>query len=123
MHSVFRIQDIKQMGGNNRLYEVNLVLTADNDPELSRLTDYIRKESYPDSEGWYRLGLVLLKWVNLTKLKIFIKFYLIKPKMMKTRHLFIINLVGSKIDQGKYQEALTFYEQSLAIYKKNSSSQ
>ncbi|CAF4251888.1 unnamed protein product, partial [Adineta steineri] len=36
MHSVFRIQNIKQMGGNNRLYEVNLTLTADNDPELSR---------------------------------------------------------------------------------------
>ncbi|CAF1027616.1 unnamed protein product [Adineta steineri] len=41
MHSVFRIQGIKQMEENNRLYEVNLVLTTDNDPELSRLTDYI----------------------------------------------------------------------------------
>ncbi|CAF0722733.1 unnamed protein product [Adineta steineri] len=49
MHSVFRIQDFKQIAENNRLYEVNLVLTADNDPELSRLTEYIRKESCPNS--------------------------------------------------------------------------
>ncbi|CAF0763578.1 unnamed protein product [Adineta steineri] len=33
MHSVFRIQNMKQMGENTHLYEANLVLTADNDPE------------------------------------------------------------------------------------------
>jgi hypothetical protein len=61
MHTVFRINDIKSMDGNNRLFEVNLTLTGDNDQDLRVLTDRIREESSPDNEGWERLGLVLLK--------------------------------------------------------------
>ncbi|UJR13586.1 hypothetical protein I4U23_000599 [Adineta vaga] len=61
MHSVFRIQDIKQMGGNNKLFEVSLTLTSDSDKDLHALTERIREESFPNSRGWYRLGLVLTK--------------------------------------------------------------
>ncbi|UJR24206.1 hypothetical protein I4U23_027172 [Adineta vaga] len=59
MHSVFRIQDVKQIGGNNKLFEVNMTLTGDKDIELSALTDRLREESFPNEEGWARLGLVL----------------------------------------------------------------
>ncbi|UJR22679.1 hypothetical protein I4U23_025716 [Adineta vaga] len=59
MHSVFRVNDIKSLNGTNRLYEVNLSLTSDNDKDLCILTNYIREASFPDTEGWYRLGLVL----------------------------------------------------------------
>ncbi|CAF0832427.1 unnamed protein product [Adineta steineri] len=91
-------QDIKQMGGNNRLYDVNLTLTADNDPELSRLTDYIRQETFP-AEDIYQ---VLLDQTNDDEEK-----------------AFVYHLLGSiKDDQGKYEEALTFYEKSLAIHQK-----
>ncbi|CAF0954697.1 unnamed protein product [Adineta steineri] len=106
MHSVFRIHDIKQMDGNNRLYEVNLILTADNDPELSRLTDYIRQESYPDSEGWARLGSVLIDMGQFDKAE----------EIYQAPLYANIGLI--KDDQGKYEEALTLYEKSLAIYQK-----
>ncbi|CAF1089796.1 unnamed protein product [Adineta steineri] len=118
MHSVFRIQDIKQMSGSNRLYEVNLALTADNDPELSRLTDCIRKESYPDEEGWVRLGLVLWKMGQFDKAEDIYQVLLDQIKDDKDRTLIYHRLGCIKDDQGKYQEALTFYKKSLTIYQK-----
>ncbi|CAF1459986.1 unnamed protein product [Adineta steineri] len=118
MHSVFRIQDIKQMGGNNRLYEVSLTLTADNDPELSRLTDYIRKESYPDSGGWYRLGLVLWKMGQFDKAEDIYQALLDQTEDDKNKAYIYVHLGMIKDEQGKYEEALTLYKKSLAMYQK-----
>ncbi|CAF4232907.1 unnamed protein product, partial [Adineta steineri] len=118
MHSVFRIHDIKQMGGNNRLYEVNLTLTADNDPELSRLTDYIGKESSPNEEGWYRLGSVLQKMGQFDKAEDIYQVLLDQTNDDEEK-AFVYHQLGSiKDDQGKYGEAFTFYEKSLAIHQK-----
>ncbi|UJR18350.1 hypothetical protein I4U23_005252 [Adineta vaga] len=61
MHSVFRIEQIEQMDGNNRLWQVNLTLTNDNDPQLRSLTERIRQEIFPHLTGWYRLGNLLIK--------------------------------------------------------------
>ncbi|CAF1469411.1 unnamed protein product [Adineta steineri] len=118
MHSVFRIQDIKQMGGNNRLYEVNLTLTADNDPDLSKLTDYIRQQSYPNSEGWYRLGLVLFKMGQFEKAEDIYQVLLDQTKDDKGKAPMYHQLGLIRKDQGKYEEALTFYEKSFAIRQK-----
>ncbi|CAF1069324.1 unnamed protein product [Adineta steineri] len=118
MHSVFRIQDIKQMGENNRLYEVNLILTADNDPELSRLSDYIQGESYPDEEGWYRLGLVLFKMGQFNKAEDIYQVLLDQTKDNKDKAPIYHYIGWIKDSQGKYEEALTFYEKSLGIYQK-----
>ncbi|CAF1495425.1 unnamed protein product [Adineta steineri] len=118
MHSVFRIQDIKPMSGNNHLYEVNLTLTADNDPEFNSLTDSIRKESYPDSEGWYRLGSVLFNMGQFNKAEDIYRVLLDQKQDDKHKALIYGQLGLIKYDQGKYQEAFTFYEKSLAIYQK-----
>ncbi|CAF1029076.1 unnamed protein product [Adineta steineri] len=118
MHSVFRIHDIKQMGGNNRLYEVNLILTADNDPELSRLTDYTRTESFPDNEGWERLGFVLFKMGQFNKAEDIYQVLLDQTKNDEDKTPIYIRLGMFKMNQGKYEEALTFYEQSIAIKQK-----
>ncbi|CAF1058080.1 unnamed protein product [Adineta steineri] len=118
MHSVFRVQDIKQMGGNNRLCEVNLTLTADNDPELNRLTDYIRKESYSDTEGWNRLGMVLRKMGQFDKAEDIYQVLLDQTNDDKNRVPIYHQLGLIKDDQGKYQEALVLYEKSLTINQK-----
>ncbi|CAF0924956.1 unnamed protein product [Adineta steineri] len=110
MNSVFRIQDIKQMGGNNRLYEIDLILTADNDPELSKFTDYIRQESFPDSEGWYRLGMVLIKMGQFDKAEDIYQVLLNQTKDDEDKPHFYHLLGSINKDQGKYQDALTFYE-------------
>ncbi|CAF0957054.1 unnamed protein product [Adineta steineri] len=118
MHSVFRIQDIELMAENNRLYEVSLTLTADNDLELKRLTDYIREESFPNEEGWYRLGMVLWKIGQYDKAADFCQALLDQTKDNgdKTRIYHQLGLI--KCYQKKYQEAIKFHKKSLAIKKK-----
>ncbi|CAF1117874.1 unnamed protein product [Adineta steineri] len=118
MHSVFRIQDIKQMGENNRLYEVNLTLTTDNDPELNRLTDYIRQKSHPDAEGWYRLGSVLYKMGQFDKAEDIYQVLLDQTKDDRNKAPIYQQLGSIKNNHGKYEEAITLYEKSLAIYQK-----
>jgi hypothetical protein len=61
MHTVFRICNIKPLDDCNRLFQVELTLTNDTDKDLRVLTDRIREETFPDTKGWYRLGLLLLK--------------------------------------------------------------
>ncbi|CAF0735391.1 unnamed protein product [Adineta steineri] len=114
MRTVFRIQDVKQMDGNDRLYEVYLTLTADNDPELSRLTDYIRQESFPDSEGWYRLGMVLWKMGQFDKAENIYQVLLDKTNDDNDQ----IPLHGQLGSMKKDQEALTLHEKSLDACQK-----
>ncbi|CAF4423701.1 unnamed protein product, partial [Rotaria magnacalcarata] len=59
MHSVFRVVEIKQMAENSRLWEVQLTITDDNDPQLSTLTNRIREEVRGPT-GWHRMGQLML---------------------------------------------------------------
>ena len=61
MHSIFRIEQIKQIKENHRLWQVNLILTSDNDAQLHVLTERIRQETFPCLRGWHRLGVLLIK--------------------------------------------------------------
>ena len=45
MHTVFRIREIKQIDKSNLLYQVELTLTSDEDPQLRTLTERIRDEA------------------------------------------------------------------------------
>src|SRR6202044_315265 len=60
MHSVFRIGQIKKLDENNRLWQVDLTLTSDNDPQLHDLTECIREET-EGSTGWFRLGKLMIQ--------------------------------------------------------------
>ncbi|CAF4072197.1 unnamed protein product, partial [Adineta steineri] len=60
MHTVFRVNEIKQMDNKNELYQVELELTSDDDQQLRSLTDRIREEA-SGGTGWQRLGNLLLK--------------------------------------------------------------
>ena len=44
MHTIFRIGNIQQMKENKRIYEVQLMLTDDNDPQITGLTQRMREE-------------------------------------------------------------------------------
>ncbi|CAF4914714.1 unnamed protein product [Rotaria sp. Silwood1] len=61
IHSIFRIGSIKRINGNRHLWQVDLTLTSDNDPQLHALTELIRQKTYPKVVGWYRLGIILNK--------------------------------------------------------------
>jgi Tfp pilus assembly protein PilF len=119
MHTVFRINDIKPIGDNNRLFEVNLTLTGNNDQDLRVLTNRIREETFPNSTGWYRLGLVLLKMGHSDKAKEVYE-VLLDQTTNESEKAPIYNQLGCvKDDRGEYQEAITFYEKALAIQQQS----
>ena len=60
MSSIFRGR-VLQIESSERLWEVELTLTSDSDPQLRMLTEYIKKETLTGPTGWHRLGQLLLK--------------------------------------------------------------
>ncbi|CAF0851251.1 unnamed protein product [Adineta steineri] len=118
MHTIFRIGVIKPIDGDNHLYKVNLTLTNDNDQDLRTLTDRIRQETFPNSKGWYRLGELLIKMGQSNKAQEVYEALLHQTTDESGRAPIYGQLGSIKDDQGKYQEALTYYEKSLAIKQK-----
>jgi tetratricopeptide (TPR) repeat protein len=118
MHTVFRIRDIKAIHESNRLFQVDLTLTSDNDKDLCALTDRIREETFPKEKGWYRLGQLLLKISESEKAQ---EIYedLIEQTRDKGGKGSIYNQIGlAKYNQGEYKEAIKFYEKALKIKEK-----
>ena len=62
MHTVFRIHDIKPMGENHRLFQVDLTLTSENDKNLALLTNQFDKRlfhTHQDGTDWVQC---FFKW-------------------------------------------------------------
>jgi len=118
MHTVFRICDIKPMDENKHLFQVELVLTNANDKDLRAFTDRIREETFPNSEGWYRMGSVLLKMGQFDRAQEVYEILLEQKTNENEKASIYGQLAWAKYKQGKYKDAITFYEDSLEIYKK-----
>jgi tetratricopeptide (TPR) repeat protein len=118
MNTIFRIHDIKAMGENHRLFQVELTLTSDNDKDLRVLTDCTQEETFPNEEGRYRLGKLLLTLDQPQKAQQVYEI-LLKQTTDESKTGSIYRHIGSaKYHQAEYTEAITFYEKSIAIYKK-----
>ncbi|CAF1292108.1 unnamed protein product [Adineta steineri] len=115
IHTIFRIGNIQPMDGNNHLYQVNLTLTNDNDQDLRTLSDQIRQETFPDAEGWYRLGLLLIKMGQFTKAQEIYQFLLHQATNESDKAPIYYELGWIKYNQGEYQEALLSLEKALTI--------
>ena len=117
MHSVFRIGEIRVLDAGQRLFEVQLTLTGEDDPELSGLTDCIDKE-IEGGTGWQRLGRALLKMGQVNKAEeLYLTLLEQKPSQRVEGHYY--HCLGSIKDrQGDYKEAVRYYEQALSIKEK-----
>ncbi|CAF4994063.1 unnamed protein product, partial [Rotaria magnacalcarata] len=117
MHTVFRVDEITQTASNSRLWEVQLTITDDNDPQLSTLTNRIKVE-VQRSTGWHRMGRLMLKVGHLDQAE---ELYneLLKGASTDSDIAAIYHQLGYlKDDQGEYKDAVEFYEKSLEIYRK-----
>ncbi|CAF1586542.1 unnamed protein product, partial [Rotaria magnacalcarata] len=116
MHTVFRVVEIKQTAKNNRLWEVQLIITDDTDPQLSTLTNRIKEEI--DGTGWDRMGQLMFKVGHFDQAE---ELYqeLLRNASTDSDRAHIYHMLGMlKNDQGKYPEAVKFYEKSLEIHRK-----
>jgi tetratricopeptide (TPR) repeat protein len=118
MHTVFRIGKIQPMGENHRLFQVDLTLTGEDDKDLWVLTDRIREETYPDEEGWFRLGAVLLKMGQFDKSQQIYEALLDQTTDESEKAPIYGQIALAKDNQGEYEEAITFYGKTIEIYKK-----
>ena len=115
MHTVFRIDNVLRLG--ERLFEVRLTLTGDDDPELRQLTDRMEMD-IGGGTGWERLGRVLIGAGQMNKAE---ELYLVLLKQNPSEedqahyyhHLGLI-----KYQQGDYKEALRYYERAISIEEK-----
>jgi tetratricopeptide (TPR) repeat protein len=116
MHSVFRIGQVKQIDENDRLWQVNLTLTGDNDPQLRALTERIREETFPTAKGWYRLGNLLVKLGQFDKAQQVFDMMLDETTEQGEKANIYHTLGMVKNSQGKYEEAIAAYKEAIRIY-------
>ncbi|CAF1454048.1 unnamed protein product [Rotaria magnacalcarata] len=109
MHTVFRIIEIKEKTKNDSLWEVQLTITDESDPQLAGLTHCMKEEI--DGGGWYRMGYFDQAEELYNEL--------LENSSDDSERANVYNLLGwGKKDHGQYNEALSFYEKSLEIYQK-----
>ena len=118
MHSLFRIGEIEIIDKTNRLYQVILNLTSDNDRELQNLAQRIREETNLNAKGWYRLGELLLKLGLYDKAEVLYTAVLEETANDKERGDIFYQLGRIKNKQGDYEKAISFYEKELEIDQK-----
>ena len=116
MHTVFRIGDIKQIDKNNPLYEVELTLTSDDDPQLRILTERIREEA-GGITGWQRIGKLLLKISQCDKAEELYTVLLGQTSDEGEKAIYYNQFGCVKDKQGDYEEALWYYKKSVEILK------
>ncbi|CAF4171589.1 unnamed protein product, partial [Adineta steineri] len=117
MHTVFRVNAIKQMDNKNQLYQVELQLTSDDDQQLRLLTDRIREEAGV-STGWERLGKLLLAIGQFNKAEELYNVLLEQTSDESDKAHYCICLGYVKRHQGDYEKAIWYYEQGLEIDQK-----
>jgi tetratricopeptide (TPR) repeat protein len=118
MHSVFRIEQITQTQENGRLWQVNMSLTRDCDPQLQVLMEGIGAETCPQKPGWYRLGLLLIKIGQFDAAQE-VFHILLDETTDALEKADIYNQLGMiESTQGKYTEAIRSYEKCIKINQK-----
>ncbi|CAF4218847.1 unnamed protein product, partial [Rotaria magnacalcarata] len=116
MHTVFRIAEITQTPSNSRLWEVQLTITDDNDPQLSTLTNRI-KEEVQGPTGWHRMGQLTLKVGHFDQAEELYNELLNGASDDRDIAHIYHQLACVRQDRGEYREAAEFLEKSLKVYE------
>jgi tetratricopeptide (TPR) repeat protein len=117
MHTVFRIDGMKQI--DNRLWQVNLTLTSDNDERLTHLTKHMRDE-IGEKTGWDQLGSLMYKMGKFDKAEEIYK-TLLETTLDNDldRLAFLHHEIGRALfNTGDLPRALSYYERTVEIQQK-----
>ena len=114
MNTIFRIGEIKALNDTNRLWQVNLTITKDDDKDLTALADHLRKET-KDTTGWFRLVQLLIRLGEFKKAKEVCD-TLLQTTLKEGEKALIYGQLGYIHDNlNKYRQAISFYEKALEI--------
>jgi tetratricopeptide (TPR) repeat protein len=112
---VFRIDQVKQIDDNNRLWQIELTLIGDDDPQLHVLTERILEKTACHREGWCRLSELLIKEGQFKKAEEVCGIIMNQTSDDKEKGFLNYQLGLIKFHQGEYTEAKSFYKLSLEI--------
>jgi tetratricopeptide (TPR) repeat protein len=114
MHTVFRIDNMMQIEGDQRLWHIDLVQSNDNDPQLNNLTRRIREEIRGKTE-WDQMGKLLIKLGQFNKADELYEVLLDQTYNDHEKTHFYHQPGWSKTKQKQYNDAIIFYEKALQI--------
>jgi tetratricopeptide (TPR) repeat protein len=114
MHSVFRVTEITKIDKEKPLYQIDLKLTADDDPELRAVTEKIRQEIDGET-GLERVGKLLLKIGKYNKAEELYKVFLEQTSDELKKASYYYCLGSIKNWQGDYKNALEYHEKAIEI--------
>ncbi|CAF4854916.1 unnamed protein product [Rotaria socialis] len=117
MHTIFRIDEIKQSNINNQVWIVKLILTSGNDKELESLTERMRAET-EGLTGWHRLGKLLVKLGEIKKAEELYTALLDQTDDEEDKSVFYYELGRLKAHESDYSSALSLYERALELRQK-----
>ena len=118
MHSVFRIGNIELKYESTDIWEVTLTMTADTNPQLAALTDSIREET-KSFDGWYRLGIILLKLAKHESAQMLWNNLLQEADSDEKQSYCYLHLGNLCEQSGSYSEALSNHQKVLGIQQKS----
>ena len=118
MHTVFRIDSIKQADKTGGHMQVNLILTVDQDTQLNDLMKQLDGDM-GSSSGWERMGRLLLEVGQPEKAEELYHTLLEQTLDREDQGYYYHQLGYIKYAQGDYPEALSFYERALEINEKS----
>jgi len=114
MHSVFRIGLTKKLDDNDRIWEVELMLTSENDLELHALAENMREKTRAPT-GWHRLGQLMIVLKKHDEAKQLYEL-LMREANEQTEKAYIWHSLGYIFyGQGNYEEAVKYYQKSIEI--------
>ncbi|CAF2086754.1 unnamed protein product [Rotaria magnacalcarata] len=117
MHTVFRIVDVFKVERDHPLYNVNLELTSEDDPSLTKLREHFTKKA-EDEPGWTRLARLLLQLDHFDEAEQLCNDLLQQHKASIVTKASLYNIIGlSKAERGELDVALSFYHKILEIFR------
>jgi tetratricopeptide (TPR) repeat protein len=121
MHTIFRIGEIEQL--QDRLWQIDLILTNDDDQELRNLTEYIKLE-IESGTGWQKMGQLLTKMGEFDKaIEIYNTLLETIPDITDEETITSVinnynNIAAAYEGKGDSSTALSYYEKALQIEEK-----
>ena len=114
MQSVFRIGQMQRIEKDDRLWQVELTLTSNDDPQLQALTNS-DKNKIERSPEWFRLGELMIKMGQFSKAEQVYELLLNQSSDDRIKAEIFCLLGRAKDEQGKYAEAISAFKKSLEI--------
>ncbi|CAF1432424.1 unnamed protein product [Rotaria sordida] len=117
-HTIFRINQITRIEDNDidRLWQVNLTLTGNNDHDLNTLTSYLYQD-FNWTTGWSRLGAILIQLGEHEKAELLYKILLETASSDKNHADYNLQIGTMYYNISEYSKALSSYERSVEINK------